>query len=203
MCRLRLGLDPGSFTPTELRDIFTVSLRRCSNVSPASAGSELPSASCRSACLSPEVQMFLSEQMCRLTSGGGLVQTQRSEGEDVSLKLIAWMWAESHGLMEIVLLACSRPWLSAAAGPEWRTHFIISSSAGRPRLITPAHDRIHLNAAALVRVIDTIQRAEARTTESQCAAFLTGLRKIREIISTLWDRKSHFLQEMLDEDEET
>lgn len=202
MCRLRLGLDPGSFTPTELEDIFTVWLRRCCNVSPASAGSELPSASCRSACLSPEVHMFLSEQMCRLTSGG-LVQTQRSEGEGVSLILIAWMWAESHGLMEIVLLARSRLWLSAAAGPEWRTYFIISSSAGRPRLITPARDRIHLNAAALVRVIDTIQRAEARTTESLCAGFLTGLWKIREIISTLWDRKSHFLQEMLDEDEET
>lgn len=105
--------------------------------------------------------MFLSEQVCRLTSGGWLVPPHRSEGEDVSSILIASMWAQSHGLMEIVLLACSRPWLSAAEGPGERTYFIISSSAGRPRLITPAHDRINLNAAALVRVIDTIQRAEA------------------------------------------
>lgn len=47
-----------------------------------------------------------------------------------------------------------------------RRYFIISSSAGTPRLTSLAHDTFNLNAVGLVRVIDTVQSAGALTTKS-------------------------------------
>lgn len=80
--------------------------------------------------------------------------------------LIAPMWAKSPRLMEIVLLPCSQPWPFLLH--RERRDFIISSSAGTPRLTSLAHGRFNLNAVRLVHVIDTIQSAGILTTKSIC-----------------------------------